>query len=494
MRKYDKKNKMYFIMVLVLSIILIIIFSFFLNKVITNAKLNYEINAGSIMYDKDKNLFRIDEDATLKKKWNDTYFLTYKDDLINLGLNAIIYNPAKSQMNLYGRFYEIAKDYEDKVIIHDDETLVNVNDSKFYKIADRKYLLVDKTIKGQNNEVNATNYLIVELDTQGNALLYNNNINLKTFKETTLVTSTYSFIIAEEKLIIGNEEIDLKKIIGSTNKYIKAEEIEQQQNNNNQSNNNNNTNNNIIPNRSATKNYNSADGIDISDDEDDTENQTNNNQTDNTNNNDNNNDNSGNSGEQTDNKDNIIKATKTTSIIGVTADVGFITVDYVIYDPLEEYESVFAEIYDADNNLVAVNYFDKTNNKLIIPGLRANVVYNLVFKYSYYDQNNRVEREFDRSSVLMSSPNLSVKITKVTSNRIYYTVNLDKDYKLDSLKVNLNSGSTSLTNTITNPANSTVEGYFEYDKLGNQVNIYLSNVIYKGYTINTNASYKIAMP
>ena len=486
MRKYDKRNKIYFMTVLVMSIILIVIFSFFLNKVITNAKLNYEINAGSIMYDKDKNLFRIEEDSTLKKKWNDTYYLTYKDELINLGKNAIIYNPSKNQMNLYGRYYEIAKDHEDKVIIHDEETLVNVNDSKFYKIADRKYLLVDKTIKGENNEINASNYLIVDLDKLGNAQLYNNNLNIKTFKETNLITSTYTFNIAEEKLKIGEEEIDLKKIIGSTNKYVKAEDIEKEDNN--EENQNNNNNQNPIINNNQTNNTTNNDTNNTNNNQDNNQANNNNTQTDN-------NDTDNNNQPTQEEKQNIIKATKTTTIISVSASVGYINVDYVIYDPLDEYESVFVEIYDSNNNLFAVSYFDKTSNNLVIPGLRANTTYNLVFKYSYYDENKRIENEFDTASVMMSSPTLSLKVNKVTSSKIYYTVYLDKDYKLDSLKVNLSSNNIDLSNTITNPTKDTVEGYFEYDgNIGRYVNIYLSDVKYNGYDIFTNASYKIAMP
>ena len=136
MRKYDKKNKMYMFIVLIASIILIVIFSFFINKAITNGKIHYDIDAGSIMYDKDKNLIKIDEDATLKIKWNDMYYLMYKEDMYLLGNNAIIYNPKKSQMNLYGKYYEVTSLGEDKVIVHEDETLVNTNESKFYKIAD----------------------------------------------------------------------------------------------------------------------------------------------------------------------------------------------------------------------------------------------------------------------------------------------------------------------------------------------------------------------
>lgn len=501
MRKYDKKNKMYFVMVIGLSLVLIVIFSFFLNKVISNARLNYVIDAGSIMYDKDKNLIRIDDDAILKKKWNDTYYLSYKDELINLGLNSVIYNPSKNQMNLYGRFYEIVKDLEDKVVIHDDETISNVNESRFYKIADRKYLLVDRTIKSDNNLVNASNYLIVELDKLGNALLYNNNLNLKTFKETNLITSTYSFNIAEEKLLINNEEVDLKKIIGSTNKYVKAEDIDNSNKDNSSSNGNNtnntnnanignNTNNNTNANTNNTNNTNT--NIDINNNA----NANNNGTSDNGDNN--NNGNQGSDSIDDDTKEDIIRATKTTSIISVNAGVGYIDIDYVIYDPLDEYEAVFVEVYDESNNLVAVSYFDKTANKIVIPGLNANARYNLKFKYSYYEDKQRKEESFDESSVMMSSPNLSVKITKITTNRIYYTLYLDKDYELDSLRVNISDNeSYSLYDIVTKQdinKETIYTGYFNYHDIGRYVNVYLSNVVYKGYPVNINASYKIVMP
>ena len=475
MRKYDKKNKMYMFIILIASVILIVIFSFFINKVITNGKIHYDIDAGSVMYDKDKNLVKLDEDGILKIKWNDMYYLMYQDQMYLLGNNAIIYNPKKSQMNLYGKYYEVTSEGEDKVIVHEDETLVNINESKFYKIADRKYLIVDKVIRTTNGELNTTNYLIVELDKSGNAQLYNNTLNLKTFKETQIQTSTYTFDIALEKLYIENEEVDLKKIIGSTNEYVKAEEIEETK---------------PSTDEDEQNQQQGAGGNTQTPPEED-------------NNQNNEQDGSQNNNQQQDNNntDHFIDATKTTSIISVTASVGYINVDYVIYDPLDEYESVFVEIYDSNNTLVAVSYFDKTTNNLVIPGLRANVTYKLNFKYSYYDNNKRVEEQFDEASVMMGSPELDLKITKVTSDRIYYKLSLDKDYKLDSVNVNLVSdlkdGKLELTNSINSSTlngKDSIEGYFEYDDIGSYVTVYLSNIVYQGYTINSNISYKIAMP
>lgn len=489
MRKYDKRNKMYMLMVMISSIILIVIFSFFINKVITNGKLVYEIDAGSIMYDKDKNLIKIDEDATLKIKWNDMYYLMYKDDVYLLGKNAIIYNPAKSQMNLYGKYYEVTSQGEDKVIIHEDETLVSTNESKFYKIEDRKYLLVDNAIKTENNELNTNNYLIVELDKQGNALIYNNSLNLKTFKATSIITSTYTFNIAEELLYIDNEEVDLKKIIGSTNEYVKEEENNNDKEDNKDNNNDNNKDNNNITNNGNVNNNTNSNNVD---------NNTTNNDDKNNNDNDNNKNNDNDNTLTEDEKNNIISATKTTSIISVSPSVGYINVDYVVYDPMDEYASVFVEIYDSNNKLVSVSYFDKSANNVVIPNLRANVSYNLIFKYSYYKDSKLVEEKFDEAKVMMGTPSLSLKVSKVNPSRVYYTLYLDKDYELDSLKVNLNSKlddkNINLTNSIDKSTLSNkdkIEGYFESDEWGKYVTIYLSDVRYKDYLLDVDVSYKI---
>ena len=79
MRKYDKRNKIYFGIVLVASLILIIIFSFFIAKVIKNGKIEYFIDSGSILYDKDKNLIKLESESVLKIKWNDEYYLMEDD-------------------------------------------------------------------------------------------------------------------------------------------------------------------------------------------------------------------------------------------------------------------------------------------------------------------------------------------------------------------------------------------------------------------------------
>lgn len=466
MRKYDKRNKIYFGIVLVASLILIIIFSFFIAKVIKNGKIEYFIDEGSILYDKDKNLIKLESESVLKIKWNDEYYLMEDKNMYLLGTNSIIYNPSKDIMQLYGKYYEVTSGGEDNVIVYEDETVVRTTESKFLKIADRKYLIIDPVIKTENGSLNTKNYLIVELDKMGNATLINNEVNLKTFEPTTIITSNFTFDIANEQLTISDQIIDLKKIIGSTNEYVKPEDKPSDGEDDNSSDNN--TGNNDGNTSEGGNNEGQTGGDNNNDDE---------------------------------NIDDIIDKTKTTSIISVNPSVGNISIDYVIYDPLNEYESVFVEVRDDNNTLVSVGYFDKMNTNFIITGLKANITYNLTFKYVYYREGVRVEEKFDEASVTVGKPSISLRVDKVTSKTIYYTVLLDKDYSLDALTVNLVSDledgsqiklyNTFDSNTLANK--ESVSGSFNYSNIGQFATLYINNVKFSGYPIDIDAKYKVVM-
>ena len=211
MRKYDSKNKRNIGIIVVICILVAVIFSFFLIKVINLSKVKYELESSSELFDIDKNNILLNESGTIKKKWNQKYYLTYMDEQYQIGNHVIAFNNNEISLTLYGEFYEINKNSE--VNITKEETkLNNLAISRFYKLEDRKYLIVDSNIKSEDEALVTTNYLIVELDRLGNAILYNNTLNVKTFKETKIVTSTYTFDIANELLIYENETVDLMNI------------------------------------------------------------------------------------------------------------------------------------------------------------------------------------------------------------------------------------------------------------------------------------------
>ena len=78
--KDDFRNKKSFIIILVLFIAIVSVFSLFIYKYSKASKIEYLIEAGSVIQDIDKNYLSIDADATLKIRWNGNYYLVYNED------------------------------------------------------------------------------------------------------------------------------------------------------------------------------------------------------------------------------------------------------------------------------------------------------------------------------------------------------------------------------------------------------------------------------
>ncbi|MGN1311629.1 MAG: hypothetical protein ACI4U4_01290, partial [Bacilli bacterium] len=222
MRKYDIKNKRNIGIIIGISVLIIIMFSLIIKLFLSSDKKEYTVYSGSLVFDKDKSIVKIKENGIIKKKWNNDYYLIYDDKNILLGDSAISYNEDTGEIILYGKYYEIGAG--DSIDITDGETVIKSSAlTKFYKLADRKYLVVDKEIKSLDGLLSTSEFLMVDLDKVGNATLTNHKVSLKTFSPTTIVTSNYTFDIANEILTYGSNKIDLKKIIGSSNKYTKED-------------------------------------------------------------------------------------------------------------------------------------------------------------------------------------------------------------------------------------------------------------------------------
>ena len=413
-RKYDLRNKRNFIIILILSVAIICIFSLFIYKYNKTSKILYKIETGSIIQDVNKNYLNTSEDAELRIRWNDNYYLIYQDKKINLGKKVIVYNTITDSMNLYGKFYEINSD--GKVISHNNETkLQSTTEPKFYKLDDREYLLIDKSIVSSNRSINANNYLLVELDKLGNAKLSNYKLNLKTISATTLVTSNYKFDIANEKLNFNNLEIDLKKIIGSTNQF-KEEKKDTTTNDSNITTNNNSgtgTNNATANKGNNINNTGKVDPVNIEE----------------------------------------IKAkAKSTSIVRITPGLRQIDVDYVIYDPYNEYQSIYAEVTEIDSDGVkkggtSIVPLPKNDTHVILSNLKVNTTYKVEFIYTTIDAENgetkyhKIDGDDDNSYMKITTkmPLFDISVYKYSSinKELTYNVKLPNDYKATKVNVTL---------------------------------------------------------
>lgn len=457
MRKYDIKNKRNIGIIIGISIIIIIMFSLVIKFFLSLNKEEYTISKGNIVFDKDKTIIKLNSEGKIKTKWKGEYYLTYNGKDYELGNTAIAFNEETTEIKLYGRYYEISSGSE--INITSNETIIkNSLLTKFYKLSDRKYLIIDKEIKSADNLLSTTDFLLVELDKAGNATLTNHKVNLKTFSETEIITSNYTFDIANEILIYGSDKIDLRKIIGSSNNYTKED---------------------LIPDESKNTN-NNVTNISIND--------TNRN---NTSTNGNTSSSGNNIGGST--IEEIKKAAKQTSVISVTSTINKIIIDYVIYDPYKEYTSVYMEVQKEDSNNVDVIYLNENNTRYELKDILPNTKYNLKFKYTTIEDGQNVVKEFASSTISTQKPKLSLKVTKTRVGEVTYIVTTDNNYALTSadLVVTITDGKTGETRMITSnlSISNNTPNTIEIDKMadGDIIELKLINVksgdtIIKGIT------------
>ena len=502
MRKYNSKTKRMIMIILILFAVFIVIFSLFLKRGIDVAKTAYQVASGSVLFDNDKNMITTTVDSQIKMKWAGNYYLTYDNKNYNLGTHSVVYNSNNGNLSLYGKFYEVKNTGKVKVI-KDENILKSSVNSKFYKLADRKYLIVDRTIESTNSSIVTSNYLIVNLDKSGNATLLNDKISLKTISPTTLRTSSYTFDIANEKINFGKEDVDLKKIIGSTNEYdektynLNADNKEDDENSDDTTDesgngsgsgtgkNNENGNGNVTGQGNGTG-TNTANGEG-------------NGNTQNTNSKYNNNYDSNISDSTV---DEIIKATKNTSVIRITPGINNISVDYVVYDPDNEYNNVFIEVENTDTLQKNIVYLSKTNTNIVISDLTPNIYYKLTFKYAYTEGGKQKEYTFDKTGAYTKVPDINISVNKIINRRVYYTISFDKNYTVTGGTLNLLlNGIIIATNNIGALGNiNRISGDEHYFAIPNDVRfnndssnlltVKLSSISLNTFTIKPNATYK----
>lgn len=415
MRKYDQRNKKNIGIIIGICLIVVIIFSYFLIKEIKLSKLKYELESNTILFDIDKNTILLKEMATIKKKWNNKYYLTYQKENYQIGTHVIAFNNSSTSLSLYGEFYEVTKN--SKVNITDEETkLNNLSITRFYKVADRKYLIVDSNITTEDKSLKTENYLIIELDKLGNAILYNNSLNLKTFSETKIVTSNYTFDIANELLVYEDETIDLKKILGTTNQYKKEDQTTTDDKEENKENPSDSTNNNGSTSGTNETPNNPTTNTPPSNTTTNQDNITNNNET----------------GTNISNSE-IINQTASTSIIKITPNIKTIDIDYVIYDKTGEYLTTFIDV-KSDSNINRVQLSKSTTNAQIV-NLAPGTTYTLSFRYTHMDNNVLKEEEIANYTVTTLLPDIELNVNKITNKVINYNISIPSSYSITNAKL-----------------------------------------------------------
>lgn len=447
MRKLGKKNIYLFILISILSILIITLFLFGSTYVSKQDKSTFLVDSGSIIYDNDLRGYEAKGTSKLKKSYDGNYYLTINSgsNKYKIGSTAVIYNDSSSNIDLYGTFYRVLENSD--VQITNEYTQIDKNKGPyFYKIDDRKYLWIDNIFTSSDKSIKTKNYLIIELDKMGNATFANQEINNKTINPVIIAGSKYSFDIANEKLIIGNEKIDLKNIIGSTNLY-EEEKVEEKTENYYD-----------LYIKTLVSRFNNLN----------------------------------NSLEKVNEKKSNSSSVKTElskwlSLGTIENCVTSVKINYNVFDPNNEYDSIF--IIVGDKKI----YLNKDSNNYVLRNLSPNTEYNISFGYTLLSDSNDVVSVIDDVVSLKTlKPTYTLTIEKITSNRIYFYLKSDESYLIESGKISLYSDSTKILSKeidSLNIQNGYVD-YFEFATLGYEIELKLEDTIFNGDKVVLNISSK----
>jgi len=405
MRKLTSGNKKAFSVFAIIIICIIAILVWCLIIALKLPKEEYSIEGDNFLYDENYNPIQIEAESKIRKKWNGTYYL--KDSITKeeykLGTQCIAYQVNTKTVNLFGDLYRI---YTDGVVskLSKNNVISKISEDQLYKFGDRKYIVIGNMISNETGTLNTSGYLLILIDKAGNTYLLNNEINLKTIKPITIHTQTFDFDIANEKLIYNEKEIDLKKIIGSTNQYIEPEEKQEDATPSTT----------IIQNNQQTTTTN----------QEITSNTTNNQQISTTitvpgsNNN--------GLEEQ--------EATRSVSLKSITAGSSYLDIKYNVVDPDSKYQLVYALVEgNATSKTIALN---KEENQYRITGLNPNQEYKVTIITKQANEDGEIEDVVeDIAQARTTKIESSLKITKMTSTKVYFELKLDKNQSIDYAEI-----------------------------------------------------------
>lgn len=495
MRALAAGNKKRFALFAIIIITIIILLITSLRLALKHEPEQYKIESNITLYDSDYVPIKTEEEATINKRWDGNYYLTLNNSKSTYKLNkkVVSFNEKNSKVTLYGEVFKVLFDGQVEKYIKDTEIKNNSGD-QFYKIADRQYLLISDSIKNDSGSISTSKYLYVIIDKSGNTLILNNEIYAKTINPIVLTTSSYKFDIANEKLLVGSNEIDLKKIIGSSNEYKEKEPEEQEENTNettkedtedeedNKNNNNNNNNENIWgPNGNMQNGEGSVNG----------------NQ--NTQAGQNGNVNNGGTVEQgggiISSDKNKTPLAKSVSLRGAIATSSYIDIEYAVQDPEHKYQTVYAFVEAVGyENMIAL---DKNATTYRLTDLEPNTEYKITLGYKQITADNEIEDQIeDVLSVRTTRINAKLDITKVLAGKqkVYFNLKLDQNYAFDYAKVALYVDGMKESDLVVNLTEAVKQNGWSnvltFENYGSEIVLQVEGTSHDGTPVSTNIQAK----
>ena len=411
MRKLNNKNKIYIFLfsIIIVGIIGILVYAVKLTSV-------YQVSNNSVIFDSTTNLIDTSGGGEIAKSWDNQYYYQNETTKYDIGKVSVVYEKLSDEVIIFGENHMVSED--GTVVKNTDKTSINnLNIASFYKLADRQYLIVANEIYESEKSIYASKYLMVYIDTQGNASLLNDMVNLKTINPITIKFNDYTFDIANEKLIIGKETIDLKAINGSTNKYEEGRDKPQYED---------------VDMPGFIEAYNKLVNDFNQYKENDTLNVGGNNQVTNNNFVTNNNNTSG---QEAVNKTPL---NKRVSLRGAIAYTTHLDISYVVTDPEDKYQAVYLLITGPRNGEMYTEkvILDKYETKHRVTKLDPRSEYSVSLGYVEVVEEEKEKKLYDYIedviNVRTTKADASITINKISRGEVKFNFKMSTNYALES--------------------------------------------------------------
>ena len=112
MRKLNKKNKTYIVILLTFVVIVFIATAVFAYFKIKDMNIKYNIYKDSYLYNTKNELIYVTDDTFAKKDFLGRYYVNIEGKKVYLGSSGVIYNASSRNVTLLGIFYEVLKNGE----------------------------------------------------------------------------------------------------------------------------------------------------------------------------------------------------------------------------------------------------------------------------------------------------------------------------------------------------------------------------------------------
>lgn len=219
MKRAEKKNTGIYNIFGALIVLALVGLTIVVINVLKNRSDSYVIPAGSTVYDVNNEYIPLEEDAKLYKKADGDFYLKTSDkEVYHIGDHAVVLDKNTDNINIYGEVYKINEDG----IIECQKDMTEISDFSepgLYKMADRRYVMTGNEINSTDKSYSTDKYVYINIYKSGTAVLMNDEQYKNTVYPIMLKNGQLYLDISSEFAFYGENLINLKNVIGSSNEY-----------------------------------------------------------------------------------------------------------------------------------------------------------------------------------------------------------------------------------------------------------------------------------